>query len=350
MSRNRLTCSAAALAAMFAASCSGNGHTPGRGTDGSAAAGGTGGGGSGGSGATGGTGVTGGSGGGAAGEGGSGGTVIPADAALPDARAGDAGGRPAADGGAPPDAPSLAGCTLRWSPTASANGKGAFEGLEMPDLNGVHPGVIHFSTVADHDAFRIDQHIDPPNAIDYDQRAQDRVRCETKGMNAAGTNLQLLEGQSWRISWSLLVPSTLQGSTRFNHIWQMKFVDTGGGSSDGPLLTLDLTRPGGKEQIRLDVFGVASLPGVDFAALHDKWLSTEVTIKIASGTGGSVRWTLSDGATVLGDQQKQGISTWPANAARLRPKWGIYRSLGDTSGSVKTTYILLSDMRAYTCQ
>ena len=53
---------------------------------------------------------------------------------------------------------------------------------------------------------------------------------------------------------------------------------------------------------------------------------------------------------MLGDAGKDGISTWPANASRLRPKWGIYRSLGDTSGSVRTTYILLSDLRAYTCQ
>src|SRR2546429_2074578 len=118
-------------------------------------------------------------------------------------------------------------------------------------------------------------------------------------MNSGGTNLQLLQGQTGRISGSLLVPASLEGSTRFNHIWQMKFVDTSGGSSDGPLLTLDLTRPGGKEQIRLDVFGVASLPGVDFSQLHDRWLSTEVTIKIASGTGGSVRWTLSDGGKML---------------------------------------------------
>jgi len=52
---------------------------------------------------------------------------------------------------------------------------------------------------------------------------------------------------------------------------------------------------------------------------------------------------------VLTDSEKTGLATWPANASRLRPKWGIYRSLGDQA-DVNTTYILLSDMRGYLCQ
>ena len=182
--------------------------------------------------------------------------------------------------------------------------------------------------------------------MDYDHNAMDRLRCETKGMNAGGTNLQLLTGQTWRIDWSLFVPSTLKASTRFNHIWQMKFVDTAGGSSDGPVLTLDLTRQGGVEKIRIDVFGQSSFPAVNL--VRDKWLSTSVTIKIAPGTGGSVHWTLKDGATVLTDADKTGISTWPATASRLRPKWGIYRSLGDLP-DIQTTYIMISDLKGYSC-
>ena len=105
---------------------------------------------------------------------------------------------------------------------------------------------------------------------------------------------------------------------------------------------------GGIEKIRLDVFSQESLPGVNL--VHDKWLTTAVTVKIAPGTGGSVHWKLSDGATVLGEADRQGIATWPAIAARLRPKWGIYRSPGDTSGAIQTTYILLSDMHDHQCQ
>jgi hypothetical protein len=111
--------------------------------------------------------------------------------------------------------------------------------------------------------------------------------------------------------------------------------------------TLDLTRQGGVEKVRVDIFGVSSFTAVNL--IHDKWLSNEITMKIAPGTGGSVHWKLSDGAAVLTDSDKTDLATWPANASRLRPNWGIYRSLGDQA-DVNTTYILLSDMRGYLCQ
>jgi hypothetical protein len=243
--------------------------------------------------------------------------------------------------------PPPTGCTLRWSPSAMKDGAKAFEGLEMPDTNGVHPGAVHFSVVAAHDAFRIDQHDDPPGAIDYDHKAMDRLRCETKGMNDGTTNLQLLDGQTWKLTWSLYVPASLKASTRFNHIWQMKYVDNAGGSSDGPVATLDLTRQAGVEKIRVDIFGVTSFTAVNL--VHDKWLSNEITMKIASGGAGSVHWKLSDGATVLTDSEKTNLTTWPATASRLRPKWGIYRSLGDQA-DVNTTYIMISDLRGYLCK
>jgi hypothetical protein len=239
------------------------------------------------------------------------------------------------------------GCTLRWSPSASRDGKSAFEGLEMPDSNGVHPGAVHFSTVADHDAFRVDQHVDPPGAIDYDHKVMDRVRCETKGMHTGSTNLSLLQGETWKLSWSLFIPGSLKGSTHFNHIWQMKHVDTSGGSSASPIVTLDLINSGGSEKIRVDVNGQVTTAATPL--VHDRWLDNEITIKIAAGGGGSVHWILRDAGKVLIDDTKSGVTTWPADAARLRPKWGIYRSLADTSGNIKTTYILLSNMKAYTC-
>jgi hypothetical protein len=321
------------------------GHSGGAGGDSSGGRGGS----SGSGGAAGDDGPSGGAGG--TGEAGSGGGGAGGSSGRPDAgQKVDTGTGKADASSAGPDAPAMAGCTLRWSPSAARDGKDAFEGLEMPDTNGVHPGAVHFSTVAQHDAFRIDQHDNPPGAIDYDHKVMDRLRCEVKGMKEAGVNLQLLEGETWRIAWSLLIPATLKGSTRFNHIWQMKYVDTAGGSSDGPVLTLDLTGTGAAEKIRLDVFGVSSFTGVAASGLHDKWLSTEVTVKIAGNNAGSVRWKISDDSgKVLSDTTKTGLTTFPAGASRLRPKWGIYRSLGDTSGGLQTTYILISDLLGYRC-
>jgi hypothetical protein len=39
------------------------------------------------------------------------------------------------------------------------------------------------------------------------------------------------------------------------------------------------------------------------------------------------------------------VDTWLFD--RVRPKWGIYRSIRDTSGSLEDTYLLITKLRAY---
>jgi chitin-binding protein len=170
----------------------------------------------------------------------------------------------------------------------------------------------------------------------------DRIRCETRGMVGPGGEVDLLNGQTWRLTWSLYIPSTLTGTGRFTHIMQMKYVDKGGGASGSPIVTVTL-RPGDKMEV-LFWIGGGSIVTSDISAHHDKWLSADMTIKI--GAGGMVHWVLKDGDTVVADKTQAG-TTWPSDGARLRPKFGIYR--GITTG-VQTTYIMLSDMRAYQCQ
>ena len=50
------------------------------------------------------------------------------------------------------------------------------------------------------------------------------------------------------------------------------------------------------------------------------------------------------GKTVL-DASKTNVDLFLAD--RVRPKWGIYRSLGDKSGSLRDCFLLLDNMRAY---
>jgi hypothetical protein len=84
---------------------------------------------------------------------------------------------------------------------------------------------------------------------------------------------------------------------------------------------------------------------VDLEPLHNKWIDTEVEIKVGDGSSGQVRWIVRDGATTVLDKTKTGVDTWLGD--RLRPKWGIYRSLGDTSGSLQNCYLLLRNLKAY---
>jgi chitin-binding protein len=284
--------------------------------------------------------------------------AAPAPDAAPSAATADAGGpTPGRDGGAPTptEGPEIPGCKLVWSPSAMRDGEKAFELVEMPDRQwpggspGTHQGVQHISAVADHDAYRIDSHYAPPGAVDYDRvtqtgpRRDDRLRCETRGMvDSAGKQIDMLNGETWRLTWSFYLPSTLKGTSRFTHIMQMKYVDKGGGSSGSPIITQTL-RSNDRMELLLWLGG-GSVSIIDASGLHDKWLSADLTIKIAPS--GSVRWLLKDGDKVLVDKMQNG-TIWPSDGARLRPKWGIYR--GITSGVV-STYIMLSELRAYHCQ
>jgi hypothetical protein len=66
---------------------------------------------------------------------------------------------------------------------------------------------------------------------------------------------------------------------------------------------------------------------------------------IGDAATGRVRWVLRDGATTVIDVTRSGVDTFLQD--RVRPKWGIYRSLGDTSGSLQDCYLLINTMRAY---
>ena len=300
-----------------------------------------------------------------------GGKPVPAkDSAAPaapdSAPAEDGGSTPTADLPPPPptsdaappvtgDPPALPGCKLMWSPSAMRDGDKAFEAAEMPDIQfpggspGTHQGVKHLTAVAEHDAYRIDSHYSPPGAVDFDRVTQtgpardDRLRCETRGMvDSAGKQVDMLNGQTWRFTWSFYLPASLKGTSRFTHIMQMKYLDKSGGASGSPIVTLTL-RPNDRIELLLWLGG-GSVSVIDASGLHDKWLSADLTLKIASA--GSVHWTFKDGDKVLVDKQQNG-TIWPSDGARLRPKWGIYR--GITTG-VQSTYILLSDLKAYQCQ
>jgi hypothetical protein len=302
-----------------------------------------------------------------------GGKPAPKDAAapatpLPDAdsvSASDTGTTTPSDTGTPPspsdasppptEEPTIPGCTLKWSPSAMRDGDNAFEAAEMPDIQfpggspGTHQGVKHLSFVPEHDAYRIDSHYSPPGMVDFDRVTQtgpardDRLRCETRGMvDSAGKQVDMLNGETWRFTWSFYMPASLKGTSRFTHIMQMKYLDKGGGASGSPIVTLTL-RPNDRIELLLWLGG-GSVSVIDASALHDKWLTADLTMKIAPA--GNVHWVFKDGDKVLVDKQQNG-TIWPSDGARLRPKWGIYRGI---AAGVQSTYILLSALKAYKCQ
>ncbi|MFI7149251.1 carbohydrate-binding protein [Nonomuraea sp. NPDC050022] len=222
---------------------------------------------------------------------------------------------------------------LMWAPEASSVGLGAFETIE-DDRADSHPaGQPHI--FAEGNNFRFNMH-----TVDRDTMT-DRQRQEVTGTRNPSGYLQWLKGETWRVTYSMFIPSSLKATTTFTHISQTKMPGTGG----LPITTTSLRRVNGVQTIEHTIYEQGILVGrTNLEPLQDKWIDAEYEIKIGDGSAGSVRWVLRDGSTTLVDATKTG-DTFLGD--RVRPKWGIYRSLGDTSGSLQNCYMLLTNMRAY---
>ncbi|MEV1085917.1 Tat pathway signal sequence domain protein [Streptomyces sp. NPDC050211] len=245
-------------------------------------------------------------------------------------------GAGAAVGGLPATTAHAASWQQKWAPSASSDKLGAFETIE-DDRADSHPSAApHIYATGNN--WRFNMH-----TVDRDT-STDRQRHEVTGLrNGSGSNyLKWTEGQTWRVTYSMYIPSSLKATTTFTHIMQMK--QPGAGSA--PIVVQSLRRVNGVQTIELKLFEDDILVGrTDLEPLHNRWIDVDFQLKVGNGSSGSVRWILKNGSTTVIDKSRTGVDTFLAD--RVRPKWGIYRSLGDTSGSLQDCYLLLSNLRGY---
>jgi hypothetical protein len=223
----------------------------------------------------------------------------------------------------------------RWSPSAAQDGLDAFETIEDDRANSHPSGQPHIFVEGDN--FRFNMHM-----VDRDTMT-DRQRQEVTGMRnpAGGPYLIMKYGETWRFTYSMFIPSSLKATTTFTHIMQLKEPGTG----TLPIMTMSLRRHGSTPMIDLDAVTSNKLVGqTPLTPLQNKWIDVQVDVKIGDSDG-MLRFVVNSGGTTLVDSTATGVDTWLAD--RVRPKWGIYRSLGDTSGSLQDCYLLINNMRAY---
>lgn len=234
-----------------------------------------------------------------------------------------------------PDAPrAKAAWQLRWAPNAPAHGLDAFEFIEEDRANSHPAGQPHIRV--DGENYRFTMH-----TVDRD-KTTDRQRQEVRGARTTGQDLILLKGQTWRFSQSMYIPSSLKATTSFTHIMQTKAPGTG----TLPMLTMSLQRPGGVPKIQVKLTsGNVTVGSTNLAPLQNRWIDMDLEMTLGDAPNGRVRWILRNGATTVIDATKTRVDTWLED--RARPKWGIYRSLGDSSGSLQDCYLLLKNLRAY---
>jgi hypothetical protein len=157
-------------------------------------------------------------------------------------------------------------------------------------------------------------------------------------MRQNGKNLDMRNGETWRMGWDLFIPGSLRATSSFTHIHQLKMPGVG----SAPIFVMSLRLRGGTPTIETQVAHQGIHVGhADLAPLQDKWIRTDFEYRI--GENGSVRWVLRDGASTVIDVSRSGVDLFMSD--RVRPKWGIYRSMNDAS-NLRECYLLLRNFSA----
>ena len=177
-------------------------------------------------------------------------------------------------------------------------------------------------------------------AIDDDRgltNITDRQRNEIKTDNKSPKSLVGQQGETMVFRWKFFLPVGFQTTTKFSHLHQLKGVDNAKGTADvgSPLITLTAysnSKGGQQLRVRYDSRGegtTTTLASADLAGFLGNWV--EVEEKARFGEDGSYEVTITrvkDGKVLLKlDPEK--MDMWRTDCTGLRPKWGIYRYLGE---------------------
>ncbi|NJN78782.1 MAG: T9SS type A sorting domain-containing protein [Saprospiraceae bacterium] len=219
-----------------------------------------------------------------------------------------------------------------------------FDVIEVPDCN--HGSFSrHIDEVFDVDlnkyVFQFHIHTTPDN----DRCTKfDRQRTEIKTYDKSPDSLLATLTEKVEYKWKFKLDSGFQPSSSFTHIHQIKAV--GGSEQDMPLITLT-PRKGNPDKMQLRYAAALSQSTIHEVNLVDfkgVWVEAKETIIYnETGLGAyEIVMTKVAGGDTLFYYTNNSIRTWKTDASFLRPKWGIYRSLNDST-NLRDEAILFAD-------
>lgn len=206
--------------------------------------------------------------------------------------------------------------------------------IEAPDLYPInHPGVRHIyedhdATIGNHFVFIIHRDID----IDRDRvENDDRQRNEIKTYSSSEEALKGFENETFIYRWKFRINSSMEVSTRFTHLFQLKAV---GGEDSHPILTISGAERSGDDGIEVRYSPLQAdtiLQRTNWSRVTGEWL--EAYCRVTFSETGDLRLIvtrMSDDAVIF-DIDERGLDLWRGEDAShfVRPKWGIYRSILD---------------------
>ena len=168
-------------------------------------------------------------------------------------------------------------------------------------------------------------HVTPDNdrCINFD-----RQRVEIKTYDNSPENLKGVPGETVTYKWKFRIPPGFKPSSGFTHIHQIKAV---GGDDSMPLFTLTprATTPNRIELIYNNTSVVKTAPLNLFEGV---WVEAteKITIDSQQGSYSIIIKKISDESVLL-SYAKNNFMTIRSDNKFIRPKWGIYRSLNNSS-------------------
>ncbi len=222
--------------------------------------------------------------------------------------------------------------------------------FEAPDESGAHASspVRHVTQEWNEEiqrhvfAFHIHAAIDDDRGL---TNVRDRQRNEIKTDNKSPKSMVAQEGETLEMRWKFRLPEGFITTSKFCHIHQLKGIDNSEATADVSLPMITFTpRSKSNGQVFQVIFvppteegaGNQYLAEINLKELLGEWVM--VTERVTFARNGSYELSivrLSDDKELI-RVHDTGRTFWRTGTTGLRPKWGIYRSVGD-NGSLRSS-------------
>lgn len=166
----------------------------------------------------------------------------------------------------------------------------------------------------------------------------DRQRNEIKTSGKSPLFMIGQEGDSVVMRWKFLLPKGMLTTKKFTHIHQLKGIDNDNETADVayPLITFTCCTVSNRQELqvrwqdRFDKDKTTYLARIDLAAFLGQWLEVEERVRYGSkGYYYVIIRDMHTGKIVL-EVKNKGMDMWRTNCTGMRPKWGIYRYIGES--------------------
>lgn len=167
----------------------------------------------------------------------------------------------------------------------------------------------------------------------------DRQRNELKTWAKSPAFMVGQEGDIMVIKWKFKLPEGMLTTKKFCHVHQLKALDNKESTADVgmPIITFTccIVGSGNKQEFQVrwqdrnNNYKTFYLARLDLSQFLGVWVEAEERIKC--GANGSYSLALRNLKTgnVMLDMPEQNLDMWRTDCAGVRPKWGIYRNIGE---------------------